>query len=621
MNAVKFVVLFLLIIVGTKGLTQPGDYYPPPSAVDFQNDTLSIFPPDSLPGNPIVLIGYNVFVDNVFYNNIIVDDPLEIADFPIPINTFPPGVHFFCAKSVYNTWISDNTCDTATLIFGNDLPFFEDWSSGSFEGQQWVSSGGNWIVDHQDGNPSPGAVFRGEPALTNYEVSLESYPINVLGIRNGSISIEFDVKLLNNQPSGNEMLLLQVWNWTAQNWATAKQFDNSSRGSTWFHCLAYNVMNRNSICKIRFLAFGVNSADIQSWAIDNIHIYRQCQGISYLYLDEYIDHNELTWEGLGGGCFDGLIHWDDGVNSGNSIGTGEAVEFDVAARWTPIQLSDYTPAAISQISFFPAEPMATYSARIWEGEGAGELVYDSILTNPVIGQWNTITLVTPMPLDATKELWVGYHVNTPTGYPAGVDDGPAINGYGNMMYFEGAWQTLLQINPALDYNWNISCQIYSLPDPYWFYNIYRQTNGGDFLYYASTPVADSYSDWMYLDTNITLSDYYCYAVSAVHIQYGDTCESTSNLQICETDLLGIDSAKPSESLKIYPNPAKDWLIIESEEAIRQIRIYDHLGNQALESFPAGTSFRVNMGHLPAGIYLLVLTGEKKVYRDKIVLIR
>ena len=40
-------------------------------------------------------------------------------------------------------------------------------------------------------------------------------------------------------------------------------------------------------------------------------------------------------------------------------------------------------------------------------------------------------------------LWIGYHVQALTGYPAGTDEGPAIDGYGNMMFWEGHWQTLL----------------------------------------------------------------------------------------------------------------------------------------------------------------------------------
>ncbi|MDZ4122063.1 MAG: choice-of-anchor J domain-containing protein, partial [Candidatus Cloacimonadaceae bacterium] len=41
------------------------------------------------------------------------------------------------------------------------------------------------------------------------------------------------------------------------------------------------------------------------------------------------------------------------------------------------------------------------------------------------------------------------------GYPAGADNGPAVNGFGNMMFFNNQWSTLNVIAPGLDYNWNI----------------------------------------------------------------------------------------------------------------------------------------------------------------------
>lgn len=619
MNALKTIVLFWLIITGTKGFSQPGDYYPPPSVVNYHNDTLSICPPDSLPGEPVLLMGYNVFVDSIFYDHITVNDPLQPVDFLIPASTIQPGIHSFCAKSVYNDWISENTCDTATLAYGYELPFLEDWSSGDFEEQHWVSSGGNWIIDIGEGNPSPAAVFKGEPALANYEVSLESYPLNVLGIRNGIISIEFDIKLGTNRPTGNEKLWLQVWDWTEQEWRTAKQFDNAGGSFAWLHCLAYNMMPRNSICKVRYLAFGVNSADIQSWSIDNINIYRKCSGPYDLFLEENTDYNKLTWWGMGGGCFDGWLHWDDG-NLWQAIGTGGAAEFDVAARWTPSQLADYSGNEISQISFVPFESMANYSVRIWKGEGAAELVYDSAVINPEIAQWNTVSLKTPIPVDATKELWVGYHINTQTGYPAGCDAGPAYDGYGNMMYYEGAWQTLLQINPDLNFNWNISCHIQDTPEPYWFYNIYRQTNSGDYLFYDTTPVATHYSDWTYLDTNINLSDFYCYSVSAVYIQYGDTCESTDNPEVCEL-IYGFDPVESSKSLKIYPNPAGNWLNIESEEAIRQIRIYSSLGILVMEAGTCKELCQIDVSSLRAGIYYLIMKGDHGMHKARFMIIR
>jgi hypothetical protein len=188
-----------------------------------------------------------------------------------------------------------------------------------------------------------------------------------------------------------------------------------------------------------------------------------------------------------------------------------------------------------------------------------------------------------------------------------------------MIYFDGAWQTLLEINPDLDFNWNISFHIQDTPDPYWFYKIYRQTNSGDFQYYASTPVANSYTDWTYLDTNITLSDYYCYAVSAVWIQYGDTCESTENAEICETDLLGIDPTEPSKSMRIYPNPATYWLNIESEEPITRVRIYNLLGNLLMDNLTCAETLHLDVSSLREGMYYIRAAAGRQEIGKKILI--
>jgi len=371
------------------------------------------------------------------------------------------------------------------------------------------------------------------------------------------------------------------------------------------------------VFKVRFQASGVYSADIQGWFVDNIHIYRRCEGPSDLVLEENIDYNELSWIPPESNCCDNTIHWDDGVYSGNSIGTGGAVEFDVAARWTPEQLSPYHDGFIYTIYFLPAEPEATYNIRVWKGAGPDTMIVDQVVTAPVIGEWNYVDLATPVPLDTSKELWVGYYVNTPTGYPAGVDYGPAINGYGNMINF-GGWQTLLQINPNLNYNWNIACLIKREPgpdEPEKFYNIYRKTINEEFQFYDTTVYIE------YIDTNIILSDIYCYNVTMVRILYGDTCESGPSNTVCEVVNLVNNEPQPHNAVRIYPNPTQNWLNIESEEEIRSIWIYNLLGEEKLKLEIGNLEKQVDVSHLQSGIYYVNVTTVLREYKTKVVILR
>ncbi|MFA7214262.1 MAG: carboxypeptidase regulatory-like domain-containing protein, partial [Candidatus Cloacimonadaceae bacterium] len=64
-----------------------------------------------------------------------------------------------------------------------------------------------------------------------------------------------------------------------------------------------------------------------------------------------------------------------------------------------------------------------------------------------------------------EELWFGYNCNVTGGFPAGCDAGPAIDGFGNMMYFQGEWDTLNNLGAGLNYNWNIQGYVgYGAPD-------------------------------------------------------------------------------------------------------------------------------------------------------------
>jgi hypothetical protein len=604
--------LFILFICGTaiSSSAQTG-YYPPPS-VSFHQDTLTIYPPDSLPGDPVILLGYNIYVDNAFFDNIQVSNPIDTINYIFDAAFVLPGNHVFCVDGVYNEWISDPACDTGLVIYGHELPFLEDWSSGSFEEQGWTIDSENWVISMDDGNPAPSGEFKGNPAQTNYSLTIESHPLKAIGMNIGNIWLDFDIFLENNQATGNEYLKVQVWNWTQQTWFTVAVYqNNNSYNWIWKHInISGWVMDK--IFKVRFLATGINSADIGKWVIDNINIYRSCDGPFELTLEEYSDYNYLEWLTPNWG-FSWWLQWDDGINSGNSIGTGGAVEFDVAARWLPAQLAPYDGMMLTKIAFFPAESTTNYRARVWIGDEGDSLVVDEPVISPVINQWNYYTLVNPIVLDASKALWVGYNVATPYGYPAGVDDGPAIDGYGNWMFWDSTWQTLLEINPGLDYNWNIICYVFrsSYDDAYC--NIYRDTNSEGFQFYDHANV------WTYIDSNIVPEDHYCYQVTTVYVRNGDSCESPANLTVCEELNIGVEENEQKKSVSIYPNPAHNLLNIESGEIINEIRLYDLLGVQILSAHPKQSGYQLNLQHLPSGIYFITVKIKSEIIKEKIII--
>jgi hypothetical protein len=590
-------------------LHSQGNYYPPPSDIYIHNDTLTIFPPDSLPGDPVVLLGYNILVDSVFYDNVMVEDQTDTVDFILDYSTLYPGNRLFCVHAVYNQWISDPECDSAMIIYGFELPFLEDWSSGNFTQNKWKVESGNWTVENDEGNPGPAAVFSGLPAQTNYEIPLESYVFRGDFMEIGRFYLNFDLKLESSTNTGYEKIVIQEWNWAANYWFDRIEFTNQQGSYSWTgQEITLWTMHKRAF-KIRFVARGNSSTDIASWSIDNIHISRTCSPAYELEIEESEEYNELSWIPPEIGLYYFDLEWDDGHFSGISIGTGGAVEFDVAARWTPELLNDYDDWPIDKVNFVPTESNAEYTIRIWEGDSVVNLLYEQTVPEAVIGEWNSIALDSTVKIDASQTLWIGYHINTPNGYPAGADDGPAIDGYGNMIYWEDSWQTLLEISPELDYNWNIRAIVG--PPPYLpliNFKIYRSINGSAFTYYDHTDILCSY-----LDTDIYLPDIYCYNVTIEWTFKGDTCESLPTNVACETEMISVKETDEDESIKVFPNPAGDELIIQFDELMERVRIYNLLGEMVFQSDIFDNQYNLDVTGMRSGIYLLEIESGKKIF--------
>jgi hypothetical protein len=171
----------------------------------------------------------------------------------------------------------------------------------------------------------------------------------------------------------------------------------------------------------------------------------------------------ITWmePGTGGGEW---IHYDSGQNN-DSIGTGAAADFDVAIRFPGSALTDYIGMNLYAVKVWPAQA-GTFSVRVWTGGTAtapATMVVDQPFTPSPLDSYNTVVLNTPVAVQ-NQELWFGYRCNVTTGYPAGCDAGPQDEGFGNMIYWQGAWSTLTALNPDLTYNWNIQGYVgYSAP--------------------------------------------------------------------------------------------------------------------------------------------------------------
>lgn len=195
---------------------------------------------------------------------------------------------------------------------------------------------------------------------------------------------------------------------------------------------------------------------------DNIELIETLNEVVDLSYELFNNNNvRLAWEEPGTLPGDPQwIHWDSGTNY-TGVGTGSAIVFGVASRFTPNNISDLNIGGLylTHVKFFPYVANASYTIKVWTGGAATPLHPGTeVISDPVQAftneQWNTVALSDPVLIDPEREIWFGYMVDTPGGHPAGSDAGPAVNNYGNVMFFNNEWTTLTNV-AGFNYNWNL----------------------------------------------------------------------------------------------------------------------------------------------------------------------
>ncbi|MFO8128498.1 MAG: T9SS type A sorting domain-containing protein, partial [Bacteroidales bacterium] len=440
-------------------------------------------------------------------------------------------------------------------------------------------------------------------------------------------------------------------------WYQVAEFDNADGSFDWTsNHLDITGSAFGQIFRVRFVAEGVNSTDVQSWFVDNIEVYRTCSGPNNLEIEQEdcVDLN-LSWNSpyvCGGGSGPGpgpgeWLAWDDGENTGGIGLTGGGV-FSVASHWDPDMLTAYDGMSITKIRFVPFENAAstTFTLMVWEGANAGTLLYEEDLDNLLLGEWNEIELQTAIPIDVTKELWFGYTVDSPDGEnPAGHDAGPAVAGYGDMITLDGvAWDPLSSFGPQFDVNWNLQAYVestdgeataltplvdrteYTTPNAELSAekgegivavpagNANRELQGynihlnGEFL--------DFTADTTYLYT-VDSNDTYTFDVVAVY----EDCESdTAATESIEVVCVGINELLGEDNIAIYPNPATDVLNVVASDDITFVTVMNNVGQVVYNSkVVEENTLEITTTGFEAGVYMIKVETADDVMIKKVII--
>ncbi|MDA3944805.1 MAG: choice-of-anchor D domain-containing protein [Bacteroidetes bacterium] len=170
------------------------------------------------------------------------------------------------------------------------------------------------------------------------------------------------------------------------------------------------------------------------------------------------------------------LSYTDGINfTGLSIASTEP--FSIGARFTPEQLNGFANFSIIQVEYFLFEEVSSLSVKIYEGAEGNGLIYEQEFFDFVPEAWNLFYLDTPPAIEASQDLYITVELqqNDDYSFPVGLDMGPAVTGYGDLINFQGVWESLT------DYGFNNNISIRAFISDY---NGNRaQLNNDPIIYY------------------------------------------------------------------------------------------------------------------------------------------
>nr|NQU94435.1 carboxypeptidase regulatory-like domain-containing protein [Bacteroidota bacterium] len=196
------------------------------------------------------------------------------------------GMTYNVVKTVDNgeVYFDEATGDFSGEAFENDpynridweynppfeLPFFEDWSSASFDTQHWTAVGSNWQMDEAYGNPAPSAKFTFSPTQYDYSFQLRTHEMNATEME--TVFLKYDIAYETYSTQTLEQLSVR-FTFPNGDYYTLANYDNQG-GSFDFITEEIDISEyaQGEIFLITFVAHGENSYNIEKWNVDNIEL-------------------------------------------------------------------------------------------------------------------------------------------------------------------------------------------------------------------------------------------------------------------------------------------------------------------------------------------------------------
>jgi hypothetical protein len=101
----------------------------------------------------------------------------------------------------------------------------------------------------------------------------------------------------------------------------------------------------------------------------------------------------------------------------------------------------------------------------------------------------------------------------------------------------------------------------------------------------------------------------------------DICVSTDSL--FTENWLANSNNSPKNSVKVYPNPANDFLIVNSKSFLKSVQLFDSFGKMVFskQNQEIDSEFFVDLSCLQSGIYLVVIKSDNEIINTQKLVIQ
>ncbi len=284
-------------------------------------------------------------------------------------------------------------------------------------------------------------------------------------------------------------------------------------------------------------------------------------------------------------------------NTGSSIGlTTGGTEWEVAAKWPASVMNEFAGMELTSVLLFINDfnPADEFTLRVYGMDlnySPGALLHEQVFTPTVATSWMEVVLDTPVPCTG-EDLWVGYLIyQSDITHPAGAGCEPA-NFNGDWIRTGPSWGHLSD-NATLPYNWNIVAYLNGEPITQWL--------SADPMMGAVDPAASEDVTLTFDATTLATGTYHA---DVVVFSNDPESKSVTVPVTMNVNPVSVEELLDDETFVVYPNPAQDYVTIQANGTINQVRIYNYVGQLIDQTVVDNEKATLSTDGYQAGIYFI-----------------